>query len=51
MVKMVSSDDEVTEGFKTTPSQSMEEYLQGKKEKQKKREARNNSNIDDVYKY
>ena len=51
MVKMVSSEDEVTEGFKTTPSQSMEEYLQGKKEKQKKREARNNSDIDDAYKY
>lgn len=51
MVKTVSSDDEVTEGFKTTPSQSMEEYLQVKKEKQKKRDARNNSNIDDAYKY
>lgn len=51
MVKLVSSDDEITEGFKTTPSQSMEEYLQGKREKQKKRDARNNSNIDDAYKY
>lgn len=51
MVKTISSDDEIKDGLNLSYSKTAEEKQREKETKQKKRDARNNSNIDDAYKY